>query len=101
MLSITSRGYLGPGGKHDEWAAPECAGGAAGYVDRLLLGGAHLLQRSDARRVYGGPPTDPEGLLGENSHVHHRRHVTRQRAQACAGCWPLALALEVLARGLC
>ncbi|XP_013161632.1 PREDICTED: heparan-alpha-glucosaminide N-acetyltransferase [Papilio xuthus] len=57
-------GYLGPGGKHDEWAAPECGGGAAGYLDRLLLGDAHLYQNSDARHVYGGPPTDPEGLLG-------------------------------------
>ncbi|XP_013138575.1 PREDICTED: heparan-alpha-glucosaminide N-acetyltransferase [Papilio polytes] len=57
-------GYLGPGGKHDEWAAPECGGGAAGYIDRLVLGDAHLYQHSDARRVYGGLPTDPEGLLG-------------------------------------
>ncbi|XP_026746231.1 heparan-alpha-glucosaminide N-acetyltransferase isoform X1 [Trichoplusia ni] len=57
-------GYLGPGGKHDEWVAPECSGGAAGYLDRLLLGDSHLYQNSDARRVYGGPPTDPEGLLG-------------------------------------
>lgn len=58
-------GYLGPGGKHDEWTAPECSGGAAGYIDRLLLGESHLYQHSDARSVYGGPPTDPEGLLGE------------------------------------
>ncbi|KAL0883717.1 hypothetical protein ABMA27_015832 [Loxostege sticticalis] len=57
-------GYLGPGGKHDDWVAPECSGGAAGYIDRLLLGSQHLFQHSDARRVYGGPPTDPEGLLG-------------------------------------
>ncbi|KAG6448086.1 hypothetical protein O3G_MSEX005296 [Manduca sexta] len=57
-------GYLGPGGKHDEWAAPGCSGGAAGYIDRLLLGESHLYQNSDARRVYGGDPTDPEGLLG-------------------------------------
>lgn len=57
-------GYLGPGGKHDDWLAPECSGGAAGYIDRLLLGESHLFQRSDARRVYGGPATDPEGLLG-------------------------------------
>nr|XP_026491341.1 heparan-alpha-glucosaminide N-acetyltransferase [Vanessa tameamea] len=57
-------GYLGPGGKHDEWVAPECSGGAAGYIDRLLLGDSHLYQHSDARNVYGGPVTDPEGLLG-------------------------------------
>jgi heparan-alpha-glucosaminide N-acetyltransferase len=58
-------GYLGPGGKHDDWVAPECSGGAAGYIDRLLLGTKHLFQNSDARRVYGGVPTDPEGLLGK------------------------------------
>ncbi|KAJ0179210.1 hypothetical protein K1T71_004922 [Dendrolimus kikuchii] len=57
-------GYLGPGGKHDDWVAEECSGGAAGYIDRLLLGESHLFQNSDARRVYGGLPTDPEGLLG-------------------------------------
>ncbi|KOB75916.1 putative heparan-alpha-glucosaminide n-acetyltransferase [Operophtera brumata] len=56
---------LTPHGKHDDWAAPECSGGAAGYIDRLLLGAAHLYQHSDARRVYGGPATDPEGLLGK------------------------------------
>ncbi|KAJ8726856.1 hypothetical protein PYW08_015253 [Mythimna loreyi] len=57
-------GYLGPGGLHDDWVAPNCAGGAAGYIDRLLLGRSHVFQRSDAVRVYGGDPTDPEGLLG-------------------------------------
>ncbi|XP_072942286.1 heparan-alpha-glucosaminide N-acetyltransferase isoform X2 [Epargyreus clarus] len=57
-------GYLGPGGKHDDWVAPECSGGAAGFIDRLLLGESHLFQNSDARHVYGGLPTDPEGLLG-------------------------------------
>ncbi|KAI5641901.1 hypothetical protein NE865_05900 [Phthorimaea operculella] len=57
-------GYLGPGGKHDDWVAPNCSGGAAGYIDRLLLGQSHIFQNSDARRVYGGLPTDPEGLLG-------------------------------------
>ncbi|XP_047519302.1 heparan-alpha-glucosaminide N-acetyltransferase [Pieris napi] len=57
-------GYLGPGGKHDDWVAPECSGGASGYIDRLLLGDSHLYQHSDARRVYGGIVTDPEGILG-------------------------------------
>ncbi|XP_053600577.1 heparan-alpha-glucosaminide N-acetyltransferase [Plodia interpunctella] len=57
-------GYLGPGGKHDDWVAANCSGGAAGYIDRLLLGELHVFQNSDARRVYGGLPTDPEGLLG-------------------------------------
>lgn len=57
-------GYLGPGGKHDDWVAPDCSGGAAGYIDQLLLGDSHLFQYGDARRVYGGTAFDPEGLLG-------------------------------------
>ncbi|CAG9791836.1 unnamed protein product [Diatraea saccharalis] len=57
-------GYVGPGGKHDDWVAPECSGGAAGYIDRLLLGSSHLFQNSASRQVYGGPPVDPEGILG-------------------------------------
>lgn len=55
---------MGPGGLHDDWVAANCSGGAAGYIDRLLLGRSHVFQRSDAMRVYGGEPTDPEGLLG-------------------------------------
>lgn len=57
-------GYLGPGGLHDDWVAKNCSGGAAAYIDRLVLGESHLFQHSDARRVYGGVATDPEGLLG-------------------------------------
>lgn len=57
-------GYLGPGGKHDDWIAEQCSGGAAGYLDRLLLGEQHLLQHSDAKNIYGGPAFDPEGILG-------------------------------------
>ncbi|CAG9090380.1 unnamed protein product [Plutella xylostella] len=56
-------GYLGPGGKHLEWAAANCSGGAAGAADRLLLGAAHMYQ-GGARSVYGGLVTEPEGLLG-------------------------------------
>lgn len=63
---------MGPGGKHDDWIAPECSGGAAGYIDRLLLGESHLFQNSDPRRVYGGPATDPEGLLGLLS-IHQKQ----------------------------
>ncbi|XP_059060031.1 heparan-alpha-glucosaminide N-acetyltransferase [Achroia grisella] len=57
-------GYLGPGGKHDDWVAEDCGGGAAGYIDRLVLGEAHMFQNSDAKRIYGGLRTEPEGLLG-------------------------------------
>uniref|UniRef100_A0A2K5QNH3 Heparan-alpha-glucosaminide N-acetyltransferase catalytic domain-containing protein n=1 Tax=Cebus imitator TaxID=2715852 RepID=A0A2K5QNH3_CEBIM len=37
-------GYLGPGGIGDFGSYPNCTGGAAGYIDRLLLGDDHLYQ---------------------------------------------------------
>lgn len=37
-------GYLGPGGIGDLGKYPRCTGGAAGYIDRLLLGDNHLYQ---------------------------------------------------------
>uniref|UniRef100_T1JMK5 Heparan-alpha-glucosaminide N-acetyltransferase catalytic domain-containing protein n=1 Tax=Strigamia maritima TaxID=126957 RepID=T1JMK5_STRMM len=39
-------GYLGPGGDHLEGIYSNCSGGSAGYVDRLVLGAAHLFSRS-------------------------------------------------------
>ncbi|OQR76648.1 heparan-alpha-glucosaminide N-acetyltransferase-like, partial [Tropilaelaps mercedesae] len=58
-------GYLGPGGLHMGGAYFNCTGGAAGYVDRLILGTTHIYQRSSAKKVYhGNLPHDPEGLLG-------------------------------------
>ncbi|XP_062476603.1 heparan-alpha-glucosaminide N-acetyltransferase isoform X2 [Pezoporus occidentalis] len=38
------RGYLGPGGIGDFGNYPNCTGGAAGYIDRLLLGEKHIYQ---------------------------------------------------------
>ncbi|KAK3915094.1 Heparan-alpha-glucosaminide N-acetyltransferase [Frankliniella fusca] len=58
------RGYMGPGGVHLDGAHPNCTGGAAGYVDRLVLGEEHLYQTPGAHAVYGSGPFDPEGLLG-------------------------------------
>nr|XP_035958250.1 heparan-alpha-glucosaminide N-acetyltransferase isoform X3 [Halichoerus grypus] len=37
-------GYLGPGGIGDLGKYPNCTGGAAGYIDRLLLGDDHIYQ---------------------------------------------------------
>ncbi|XP_048512390.1 heparan-alpha-glucosaminide N-acetyltransferase [Athalia rosae] len=57
-------GYLGPGGRHEDGKYFECAGGAAGYVDRKLLGVEHIFQRPAVDSVYGSGPFDPEGILG-------------------------------------
>lgn len=43
VLSLPS-GYLGPGGIGDLGEFPNCTGGAAGYIDRLLLGDDHIYQ---------------------------------------------------------
>lgn len=60
----THSGYLGPGGRHDWAAHPNCTGGASGHIDRLLLGDSHLYQRSVARNTYGAQALDPEGPFG-------------------------------------
>lgn len=38
------RGYLGPGGLTAYSKYPNCTGGAAAYIDRLVLGTAHIYQ---------------------------------------------------------
>lgn len=60
------RGYLGPGGRHAEGKYLNCTGGAAGYVDKVLLGVNHIYQFPTANSVYGSGPFDPEGVLGNS-----------------------------------
>ncbi|XP_037093972.1 heparan-alpha-glucosaminide N-acetyltransferase-like [Pollicipes pollicipes] len=58
-------GYLGPGGLYDNASVPgSCIGGAAGYVDRLIAGDAHIYQNPTAKHIYGSGAFDPEGFLG-------------------------------------
>ncbi|XP_042148457.1 heparan-alpha-glucosaminide N-acetyltransferase isoform X2 [Ixodes scapularis] len=59
------RGYLGPGGLHLNGSHFNCTGGAAGYIDRTLLGGSHIYQAATPRLLYKShQPYDPEGILG-------------------------------------
>ncbi|KFP78689.1 Heparan-alpha-glucosaminide N-acetyltransferase, partial [Acanthisitta chloris] len=59
------RGYLGPGGIGDFGNYPNCTGGAAGYIDRLLLGEKHMYQHPSSNVIYQTTmPYDPEGILG-------------------------------------
>lgn len=59
------RGYLGPGGLHKGMAYPgDCIGGAAGYIDRKVLGAKHIYQWPTAKMTYQSDAYDPEGLLG-------------------------------------
>ncbi|KAM9329534.1 heparan-alpha-glucosaminide N-acetyltransferase [Gastrophryne carolinensis] len=58
-------GYLGPGGIGDFGKYPNCTGGAAGYIDRLVFGEEHIYQRPTSSVVYNTTvPYDPEGILG-------------------------------------
>ncbi|KAK7166540.1 hypothetical protein R3I93_006332 [Phoxinus phoxinus] len=58
-------GYLGPGGIGDFGLYQNCTGGAAGYIDRWLLGDNHIYQTPSSRVVYQSMmPFDPEGVLG-------------------------------------
>nr|XP_021388306.1 heparan-alpha-glucosaminide N-acetyltransferase isoform X2 [Lonchura striata domestica] len=59
------RGYLGPGGIGDFGKYPNCTGGAAGYIDRLILGEKHMYQHPSSGVTYQSTmPYDPEGILG-------------------------------------
>ncbi|KAJ0050712.1 hypothetical protein NL108_005107, partial [Boleophthalmus pectinirostris] len=58
-------GYLGPGGIGDMGLYANCTGGAAGYIDRWLLGAKHIYQTPSSRVIYATHmPFDPEGVLG-------------------------------------
>ncbi|XP_067413049.1 heparan-alpha-glucosaminide N-acetyltransferase isoform X2 [Emydura macquarii macquarii] len=59
------KGYLGPGGIGDFGKYPNCTGGAAGYIDHLLLGEKHIYQHPSANVLYQTSVAyDPEGILG-------------------------------------
>uniref|UniRef100_A0A914VNC1 DUF5009 domain-containing protein n=1 Tax=Plectus sambesii TaxID=2011161 RepID=A0A914VNC1_9BILA len=58
-------GYLGPGGLDDGGQFANCTGGAAGYIDRLLLGDSHVHRRPSCYHLYRTTQRfDPEGILG-------------------------------------
>ena len=58
-------GYVGPGGLHDNASHVNCTGGAAGYLDRKILGITHLDQNPTCKDMYQTKVAhDPEGLLG-------------------------------------
>uniref|UniRef100_A0A7M4EUQ2 Heparan-alpha-glucosaminide N-acetyltransferase n=1 Tax=Crocodylus porosus TaxID=8502 RepID=A0A7M4EUQ2_CROPO len=59
------RGYLGPGGIGDDGKYPNCTGGAAGYIDKWLLGEDHIYHYPTCKELYKTTqPFDPEGVLG-------------------------------------
>ncbi|KAH0627065.1 hypothetical protein JD844_002436 [Phrynosoma platyrhinos] len=74
---VFSSGYLGPGGIGDFGKYPNCTGGAAAYIDHLLLGEKHIYQHPSSnvelschallklQVLYQTTVAfDPEGILG-------------------------------------
>ncbi|KAE8591306.1 hypothetical protein XENTR_v10018392 [Xenopus tropicalis] len=58
-------GYLGPGGIGHYGKYPNCTGGAAGYIDKWILGAEHIYQNPTCKELYKTTqPFDPEGILG-------------------------------------
>ncbi|XP_052248072.1 heparan-alpha-glucosaminide N-acetyltransferase-like isoform X2 [Dreissena polymorpha] len=58
-------GYIGPGGLHEGKTHVRCTGGAAGYIDRLVLGDSHIYGNPTPKAIYQTEaPYDPEGILG-------------------------------------
>ncbi|XP_061570617.1 heparan-alpha-glucosaminide N-acetyltransferase [Cololabis saira] len=63
-------GYLGPGGIGEMGLYANCTGGAAGLIDRWLLGENHIYQTPSSRVLYmTHMPYDPEGILGSINSV--------------------------------
>ncbi|KAG1657828.1 Heparan-alpha-glucosaminide N-acetyltransferase [Nymphon striatum] len=58
------KGYLGPGGDDAGGKYRNCTGGAAGYIDLLLLGNRHIYQNPTFKSLYNSSAFDPEGVLG-------------------------------------
>lgn len=55
------KGYLGPGGLHDEGKYLNCTGGAAGYIDRKVFG-SHMYTNPTCHKIYETKLFyDPEG----------------------------------------
>ncbi|XP_063419703.1 heparan-alpha-glucosaminide N-acetyltransferase-like [Mytilus trossulus] len=58
-------GYIGPGGLHDGGKHYNCTGGAAQYIDVLVLGKNHIYGNPTPKKIYQTTaPHDPEGILG-------------------------------------
>ncbi|KAJ6661666.1 hypothetical protein lerEdw1_013905, partial [Lerista edwardsae] len=65
IVCFLHRGYLGPGGIGDDGKYPNCTGGAAGYIDKWLLGENHIYHYPTCKELYKTTqPFDPEGILG-------------------------------------
>ncbi|XP_048515177.1 heparan-alpha-glucosaminide N-acetyltransferase-like isoform X2 [Athalia rosae] len=61
-------GYLGPGGLHEGGSYQNCTAGAAGYIDRKVLG-SHIYTKKTPGIYENDLPYDPEGIMNTMSAV--------------------------------
>ena len=54
---------MGPGGLHKNSSYYNCTGGAAGYIDKIILGTSHLYGYPTCQEIYKTGAFDPEGIL--------------------------------------
>ncbi|CAF4066476.1 unnamed protein product [Adineta steineri] len=54
LLNVSNcpKGYLGPGGKHEHGKYQNCTGGAARYLDQLILTDSHMARCWTCRDIY-------------------------------------------------
>ena len=76
----TFRGYLGPGGLHDNGSYFNCTGGAAGYIDRKLFGENH---------IYGHPTSEVNHLLQKGIVMYKLPHNIMIANSPCLGLSPV------------
>lgn len=58
------QGYLGAGGALADYGKYiNCTGGAAGYIDQIILHASHLFQHPTCKDTYLTGPFEPEGIL--------------------------------------
>jgi len=53
------KGYLGPGGKSDNGSYFNCTGGAAGYIDMIILGKNRIYKTPSCNNMYNCGEFDP------------------------------------------
>lgn len=69
LCILSFRGYVGPGGLHDSGKYYNCTGGAAAYIDIMVLGKNH---------IYGKPTPHVSNLLFNSIREGMRIHVAQQ-----------------------
>lgn len=64
------RGYLGPGGHTEAGRWSNCTGGAAAWLDHLILGQNHLYNDHEVKEIFKTQVShDPEGILGYTTSI--------------------------------